>query len=992
MRLISAVVVLALVTLSPALGDDLARELPRIPPRSPQESAKLIKTLPGFKAELVAAEPLVFSPVAIDFDADGRAFVCEMVDYPFLEKKPLGRIAILTDTDQDGVFDARKVLADKLHWPTAVLCYDGGCFVGAAPDILYLKDTNGDGSADVREVRFTGFGTQNVQGLINSFRWGIDNRIHGATGTNGGKITVQGRDAEPVDLRGRDFSFDPRALDLRPESGGAQHGMSFDDFGRKFVSSNSDHIQQVVYDDRYAGYTAAVTLPPARVSIAADGPQAPVFRISPVEPWRILRTRMRVSGEVKGVVEGGGKPAGYFTGATGVTIYRGDAFPADYRGRAFIGDVGSNLVHRKVLKPTSGVLLRAERVDQEQEFLASEDIWFRPAQFANAPDGALYVLDVCREVIEHPSSLPDTIKQHLDLTSGRDRGRIYRVVPDGYHHRPTPKLSAARPADLVELLKHRNGWHRDTASRLLYERHDKSVLTALNRLATAPANGPSAILPEGRIHALYALDAIGGRDFLVAPLGDLFLRQDEHASVLRHAVRLAEKDPRLSQDVAWINRDEPELALQRLLTISHIKASGSKSTEIAARAIADLLRAGSRDAYQRAAALAAVSHDVGDVFWQAIRDHAKLGDPQTLAMLRSLARLAAAGGQAEEIERVVKAINAVLIDNAPEAARQAVAGIVEGSRQRRIDAATVLTGRSAQVLAKLIDEAAVGAADATRSADRRIADVQILSLGTYAKAGKTLAGLIGGQEPPELQVAAVAALGAFADPAVGADLTKAWPRMTPAVRAAALDVVLSRPVHARAFLTAIEQDRIPATDLDATRLTRLVKSSDAEVRRLAERVGQKSKLSPRADVVAAYQKSLELKGDAARGKVLFTQNCATCHRIADVGTEIGPNLSAMKARGAEAVLLNVLDPNREVNGQYVEYLVETKDGRSLSGLLASESSAAVTLLKPGGQTETIARAEIDKLRGTGLSLMPEGLERTLDPQAVADVIAFVMKE
>ncbi|QOV91290.1 c-type cytochrome [Humisphaera borealis] len=957
----------------------------------------MIKVIPGFKPELVAAEPLVFSPVAIDFDEDGRAYVCEMVDYPFESPQPLGRIAVLTDTNDDGVFDKRTVLADKLAWPTAVICFDGGCFVGSAPDIIYLKDTTGDGVADERKVVFTGFGKQNVQGLLNSFHWGIDNRIHGATGTNGAKIappkTIDTKPVEAIDLRGRDFSFDPRKLDLRPESGGAQHGMSFDDFGRKFVSSNSDHIQQVVYDDRYAAASPSVALPPARVSIAADGPQAEVFRISPVEPWRIVRTRLRVSGAVKGLVEGGGRAAGYFTGATGVTIYRGDAFPAEYRGQAFVGDVGSNLVHRKIIKPTDGVLFRAERADAGREFLASEDIWFRPAQFANAPDGTLYVLDVCREVIEHPASLPDSIKQHLDLTSGRDRGRIYRVVPDGYKHRPTPKLSTASSEQLVELLNHRNAWHREAASRLLYERQDQSVLTSLNRLAMSSFEGSRATLPEARIHALYALNSIGGSDHLFAPLGDMFLRQADRPEVLRHAVRLAEKDPRLAQDIAWITRDEPELALQRLLSIGLLKSTGAKANELTARAIADLLKIGSADPYRQAAAMAAVSGDVGDVFWQAIRDHGSLNDPKTRQMLRSLARLSAAIGKPEEMARVVKAINSVLIDNNAEAARQSVAGIVEGARLRRSGPTPeqILTGRAAELLAGLAEQARKGAADASRPIADRIADIQIVGSGPFAQAREPLSALIGKLEPAEVQVAAVAALGGYTDVQVGEVLTSAWPRLTPAVRLAAMDAIIARPDRALAFLTAIEAGRIPATDLDASRLGRLRQSKDANVRKLADTLADKSKLSPRADVVKAYGKALELKGDADKGKAVFSQSCASCHRVGDIGTEIGPNLATMKARGADAVLTNVLDPNREVNGLFVEYVVETKDGRSLSGLLAGETSAAITLLKAGGLKETIARTEVEKLRSTGLSLMPEGLERQIDPQAMADLIAFLMK-
>ncbi|CAA9398840.1 MAG: electron transport proteins [uncultured Phycisphaerae bacterium] len=984
-------------TTQPTTGaKDLASELPRIPARSPEEAAKLIRTLPGFKAQIVAAEPLVFSPVAIDFDEDGRAFVCEMIDYPFPSPEPMGKIAVLEDTNGDGVYDRRTELAGKLHWPTAVLCYDGGAFVGSAPDIFYLKDTDGDGRADVRKVVFTGFGKQNVQGLLNSFHWGIDNRVHGATGTNGGKVRradlppndPAADPANAVNLSGRDFSFDPRKLDLRPESGGAQHGMSFDDFGRKFVSSNSDHIQQVVYDDRYAGRNPHVQLPPARVSIAADGPQAAVFRISPVEPWRVVRTRMRASGEVKGIVEGGGRPAGYFTGATGVTIYRGDAFPAEYRGQAFIGDVGSNLVHRKVLKPTDGVLLRAERVDEDKEFLASEDIWFRPAQFASAPDGTLYVLDVCREVIEHPASIPESVKQHLDMTNGRDRGRIYRVVRDGgWPTRKAPKLSTATTAELIEALQHDNGWHRDTASRLLYQRQDPAAVKPLTDVAESGAVGDHGKV-AGRVHALYALQSLGAKTELGRVLRRKLEAEDDAPGVLLHVVRLAEQNgiwPSLARHRSL------ELVLQQTLSIGALARPAEGATRTGGDAVAELLRTTPSDRYIQAAALGAVIGDVGPVFWKVVRHPAPLDKPEVQGILRSLARMAATRGNVDDMADVAKAIDAVLVDNSPEAARQAVAGLVEGmikagpaARER------VLAGRTADVFANLFAEAKRGAADAKRPTAGRAADVRTLALGSFADVRETLANLLGGKEPQEVQLAAVAALDAFADPAVGDVLTKAWPRLTPRVRAAAIDVVLARPARAVAFLTAIQNERIPSTDLDATRLARLRQGNDAAVRKLADAVAERVKLSPRADVVAAYRKSLELKGDVAKGRALFAQNCATCHRLENAGTEIGPNLAAMQSRGAEAVLVNVLDPNREVNGLFVEYVVETTDGRSLSGLLSGESAASVTLLKPGGLTETVARADIEKLRSTGLSLMPEGLEKQLDPQAMADLVAYVM--
>ena len=402
-----------------------------------------------------------------------------------------------------------------------------------------------------------------------------------------------------IDLGGRDFSFDPKTLELRPESGGAQHGLSFDDWGRKFVCSNSDHIQVVMFEDRYLERNPYVTAPPPRLSIAADGAQAKVFRISPVEPWRILRTRLRVAGIVPGPIEGGGQPAGYFSGATGTTIYRGDAWPAEYRGQAFIGDVGSNLVHRKVLEP-DGVAFVANRVDEGKEFVASSDIWFRPVQFANAPDGTLYVLDMYREVIEHPLSLPPEIKKHLDLTSGRERGRIYRIVPDGFRHRPPPKLGAMTTEQLVGVLERRNGWHRDTAARLLYERQDPATKDSLEKLAAASKT------PEARIHAMYALAGMKALSPQVVRRG----LSDPHPRVREHALRLVETVPHESFEqelVRLASDDDVRVRYQAAFTLASV------SSHLRNAALTQLLNRSGGDRWTRFAALTSLITGTGDV-------------------------------------------------------------------------------------------------------------------------------------------------------------------------------------------------------------------------------------------------------------------------------------------------------------------------------------------------------------------------------------------
>jgi putative membrane-bound dehydrogenase-like protein len=964
----------------PVEEQDFSAELPRIAPTEPADALKTFQTLPGFHMELAASEPNVASPVAIDFDEDGRMFVCEMRDYSEQDKERLGTIRMLEDADNDGTYEKATVFADDLSWPTALICYDGGLFVGAAPDIYWLKDTDGDGKADQRKTVFTGFSRSNVQGLLNCFRWGLDNRIHGATGTSGGKVRrPEDPESKAVDLSGRDFSFDPRTLELRAESGGAQHGMCFDDFGRKFVASNSDHIQMVMIDDRYLARNPFLNVASARESIAADGPQARVFRISPVEPWRIVRTRLRASGAVKGIVEFGGQPAGYFTGATGVTIYRGDAFGPEYRGQAFCGDVGSNIVHRKILKP-NGVGFIADRADAGKEFVASTDTWFRPAQFANAPDGTLYVIDVYREVIEHPASLPPMIKKHLDLTSGRDRGRIWRVVPDGYKRPPAPKLSKASTEELVKLLEHQNGWHRDAASRLLYQRQEASSVPLLARMAE------ESNVPEAQVHALYGLAA--GNELRASLLG-VCLRSGVNPRVQEHAIRLTEMLPQGEPGLSGMTRskelsqnDDPRVRYQFALTLG-LTDAGRRRGELAVR---ELLKRVGTDRWLLAAVIAVVGDDADQALLELFQDKDFLHAPGTRAVVRELARQLGRHNDSEVVQAVL-----TFAPNGFIAIDDLLIGVSDGLASSGTSLTEVMKEwPDKERLDELLAPANRAAVDEKIDFVRRAAAIRVLGVGGFDRSKDALAKALGGDAPGDVQVAALAVLDRFNDAGVGEILTKAWPGMTPATRNAAANVLFARPERAAAFLDAVDAGKIKASDVDHARLKTLAAGDNARLRERAKKLLTAAPSAARQQVFESFQSSLSLKGDAARGKLTFEKTCASCHRLGDVGSEIGPNLAAMQARGAEAVLLNVIDPNREVNPQYVDYVVQTKSGRTTTGLLASETAGGITLKRAGGETETIARTDIKRMRSSGLSIMPEGLEQGLDQQAMADLVAYVL--
>ena len=482
---------------STAEEQNLAELMPRIPSKSIAEAIQSFKLEHGFSLELVAAEPDVVDPIDAAFDERGRMYVVEMNDYPFLpdqraqkyrdqRSETWGRIRLLTDTDGDGRMDKSVVFADKLRWPQSVCCSRGGVFVISAPNLYYMKDANDDGIADVKEIVCSGFNTTNVQALSNGLEWGRDNAIYFSSGIAGGelKVPAKGNDPETKFTPGRrDLRLDPKTRKLTMVAGGQQFGHTIDDWGDRFICSNSSHIVHVTWPLNYLERNPLLVVPDMTRSIAKEGPAAVVFRASSAEPWRLVRTARRAADPEmrKRLPPNELVPIGFFTSATGITVYRGGAYPPEFQGNVFIGDCGGNLVHRKSLSP-DGISYVAARADQNVEFLTSTDNWFRPVNFVNAPDGTLYVLDMYRETIEHPASIPDDIKELVDLESGYDKGRIWRLVPPGFRTTPPPILEGAPTADLVASLRSPHGWIRDTAQRLIVERMDRGAITPLRDL------------------------------------------------------------------------------------------------------------------------------------------------------------------------------------------------------------------------------------------------------------------------------------------------------------------------------------------------------------------------------------------------------------------------------------------------------------------------------------------------------------------------------
>ena len=953
----------------------LAEEMPRIKATEPKDALKTFEIQQGFKLELVASEPMVSDPVDGCFDENGRMFVAEMHGYPYSQeptrlnpkgggKADAGIVRLLEDTDGDGRMDRSVVFADKIRWPTSVCCYDGGVFVLAPPTLWWFKDTTGDGKADIRHRVFDGFNRDNVQAVANNMKWGLDHRIYVAGGRNPSVITQNGK--ELLKLGRVDFSFDPMTETVRPETGGVQFGHCFDDWGNRFVCSNSNHIQHVVVPYEYTS-RETWSGPPAIKSIAVEGAAAPVFRRSQAEPWRIVRTRRRNADPKFARLPPTEKvPIGFFTSATSVTIYRGDAWPEEYRGQAFIGDVGGNLVHRKILEP-AGVTFKARRADQNCEFLASTDNWFRPTNFVNAPDGTLYILDMYRETIEHPYSIPDDIKEHLDLQSGSDRGRIYRLVADNGVRKPVEKLGTLSAEELARRLGSKNAWVRETAYRLLWERHDRD---GISEEVAALWSSPD---PVTRLHALYSSATLNRRGLV---LEDYWLKaalSDENAQIRGNAVRLANGRVR-SEDVS----EEKEVAVLFHLVANPPRDKGASSFE-------PILY--HKDSYVAAAAASSGLADA--VLRSAISAKDDELDVQLLTRLaRSpwfdavVSRTSSATGLPTE--------NVVNHPRTPDTLRLRIARIADS--RRRIYLRPFLRSRD---LVKRLTETAKDS-----SGEKQITAILLLGF-----AGETqrdlILGLLRPDHDPKVQAAAVqSAFTQFRDrPSSPIDqkwndeilgaLVGRWTTASPATRDTMVDEFLRSVPRTEALLALIEAEKINARDISSKIKKQLRGHASSDIASKARGLFKPQPTASRKEVLARYQPALDKEGSLAEGRKLFLKNCSVCHKVGDQGHLVAPEIVSVVNKSPDDLLIAILDPNREAQPNFTQYTVITKAGKVFNGMIAAETGASLTLRRAEGKQDVIRRADIAELISSGKSLMPEGFEKDLSPEQIRDIIAFV---
>jgi putative membrane-bound dehydrogenase-like protein len=993
-RGVGAVLLSACLVLMPLAAAD-----PKAPPGlgnkgplCPREEQATFKIARGFKIELAASEPTIIDPVAMAFDGDGKLYVAEMRGYPNAGvgtgTVTSGKIKLLEDSDGDGIYDRSTVFAEGLRLPMSVLPWKGGLLVAVAPDIIYLEDTNGDGKADRKRVLYTGFNLSNIQQMVNGFTWGMDNWVYGIAGNNGGTIhSPEKPDMPPITLRARGFRFHPGVPgSLEPTSGGGQYGLTADTWGRWFTATNSQHLRHIVLPDHALRRNPNLAVRAVTLDIPDHGAACKVYRISPFEAWRVERTRRRKEGPGASRFSSTELvPGGYSTSTCCPLVYDATLFPKEYRGNILVCDPANNLIHRDILQE-KGATFTARRGDIDCEFLASTDNWFRPVWLSLGPDGAVYVLDFYREVIETPLSLPDDIKKRVNLES-RGRGRIWRIVPKEFKRPTHPALNQAPLEKLVAALASDNAWYRLTAQRLLFERQDKSAVPALKKLARDSQSAP------GRIHALWALD---GLDALPDSLVEKALR-DSEPGAREQALRLAEKRLPHSPDlfpavIPLADDSSPRVRFQLAITL------GASNSPKRLGALARILLHPESDSWTRTAVLSSSRGAAGPLLEAVLTDKAFRKSPaQYGSVLGQLASLAIASARDAEVSRLL-GLATPEKGYTPAAWQQALLeGLGEGLRDSRRTLSALLEKppqalkKAAGRLRPVFEETARTARSDGKPLAERIDAARLLGYGPYSVAGVPLQELLSPRVPPELQLAAIRALGRHEGPSVSRALLSAWPGYSPTVRRECLEALFARTDRLNALLDALEKKSVLVAHIEPARLELLRRHRDPAVRARARKILVGQVAPDRQKIVAAFREALDLKADRARGKMLFQKNCATCHRLQNVGFEVGADLNAaLKNKTPEQLVIDILDPSREVDPRYQNYLLTTRKGQSLSGLIAAETASSITLRRGEKAEDVVLRTQIDDITATGKSLMPDGLEAQLKKQDLADLIEYLL--
>lgn len=958
---------------------------------------------------LFAQEPDIVDPVSLTFAANGDCFVVEMRDYPYgvgPEKKPGGSIRLLRDRNGDGRADESKLFASDLSFPTSVMAWRDGVLVVAPPEIRFLKDTDGDDKADVNEIVLTGLRRSVTDSNANSLRWGIDNLIHVVNGGNGGKVKLVGSDQPALNLGHSDFAFDldSKTIIKTARTGGG-FGLVFDDFGNSFTTHNLDYLQQRIIPTRYIEQSPEMFSFKATENISDHGVSARIYPI--------VQAVTRVNHP---------EQAGHFSSSGGMGILNSSLFSARLANSIFVCDVVCNIVHRDVLRE-DGPVFRAARAAEEQtsEFIASRDPAFRAVGLEHGPDGALYLIDMQRDVIEHPDYIPAAVREKLDIRAGQDRGRIYRVTPKDGLPEMRKSLANRTLSELVTALNSPARWHRETAHRLLLDRKDPPG----EIIARIQDRGWKKGSPEARVRAIWISHVLG------SGVKAMEAMQDPHTGVGQNAVLAIEQSmaesPELAMDLALSESSDPRIRFQVALTLDGLSSRVTWNEQFSKTkfdALLQILRQDHRNKWSRRAVLLAIDDESPQLLqtvWNSAWFQDLPNDRLQIELINELANVAAATASSDRDEFATWLLELKVSETEPSLIAALLSGLEAGWSRR--GAGRLPQDQFAKIVSRwaagniegfetpLIDLISVYEIDFPASlkdlflASRhramntdldepsRVAAIQILARDSSDETFELLMDLLSAPEPTVIQRAAIEGIGRSRRAVAGQRLLGVWSATSPGIRADLINLLLSRREHQSALLTALERGTVQFSELnlDLEQRRRLLRWSSDDIGKRAARLFGDEEYSNRKEVVDQWLAKLPELGDTSIGREVFGKKCATCHVVQGEGNRVGPDLQALAHRSVEDLLTHILDPNMSINPNYVSCVVETVDGQIINGLLSEETSQSITLKQAEGKSQTIARSDIEQLKTLKTSLMPEGIEKELTPLQLRSLIAYLQE-
>ncbi len=949
------------------------QDKPPGPALSPQEAMAKMQVPPGFTVELVAAEPQVVNPTAMCFDARGRIWVCESLEYPRRSPGPgRDRIKVLEDTDGDGRVDRVQVFAEGLNIPSAIAVGYGGVWVANSPDILFLQDTDGDGRADRREVVVTGFGRDDTHELPNSFTWGPDGWLYGLNGVFNRSRIKQGD--RVYEFTCAMFRIHPRTrrFELFAEGTSNPWGIAFDPLGNAFVSAcvidHLWHIAETGYYHRQAGAYPPFT-------------------------WKI-----------GSIVDHRHQKAAY----CGLHYLESNVYPEPYNRRLYMGNIHGNCINVDRLHRRGSSYLATG----EPDFLTANDAWFMPVDQKTGPDGCLYILDWYDRYHCYQDANRDP--KGID----RLRGRIYRIRYGKAPRRVGFDLEKLPSAKLLRYLEGPNDYFYTTALRILQQRDEAGVRPQLQHWVLDSRRS----LPV-RLRAFWALLGTGHLEeefllrVLAAPESDL------RAWGVRAAGNLAPVSDRVARRVAQLADDSaPEVLLQVATAAGKIEQLDP--VQLLARV---LVRCGDdgliphivwqnlhprlvrqADSFARHAVELKAWQSLGfGRMWPYLVDRLLARPVQAQATGQLLAALDHARRQGDKhavplLEQALRRVAARTQSgelSGPELAhlRKELVPLLRQLLEHaggRLRLEALLLGATwndpagVQAARELVRRPGAPAADrlAALAALVAVQDEQALVLAREVLLEK------GTSQDTKARV--IQTLGGLKSPQVADLLVKLYPRLAAPLQAQAVALLCQRGAWARRLLEAMGRRQVPTAALNATLAQTILARGDKQLTELLHRHWGtlRTRRNPQRERVVAQMRYFIRRhpGDPFRGREVYKKLCGQCHKLFGQGQEVGPDLTSNGRNSFDQLLSNVFDPSLVIGAAYQARTVVTDEGKVLTGLVVEDSPQRVVLKLQGGKQEVIPRDRIEAMQVSRLSMMPEDIEKQLKPQEIADLFAYLI--